>query len=95
MNSGCSMAIKRAGPTVAVIGIVSMLGPFAMKCSGASMCVPVWALMLRKLALQMPPRSMSIRRSMAGIGSPGQCGIPDCSGTEMSIHMSTLFTAMV
>src|SRR3954452_22753797 len=46
--------------------------------------------MVRYRALQMSPRSMFKARSMAGTGSPGQWGIPDCRGTEISIQLFTL-----
>ena len=81
--------ITRAGPTVASIGIMSMVGAPCRKCSGASIWVPVWTLRSICDSVQMSPFLWSHRRFIVKAGSPGQCTIPLRTGTVTSIQLLT------
>ena len=75
---------------VASSGSCSMVMPSWMKCRGASMCVPVCALMAMRVTLQTLPFSMDASRSMATAGSPGQVTMPDLRGREISSNAMSI-----
>ena len=89
-GNGVLDLITRARPTVASSGIRSMPSPPGMKWIGASMCVPVCDPSEITDTLAASPRSMSSIRSIRTGGLSGQWTMPLRSGTEISIHPSSL-----
>jgi hypothetical protein len=86
ISRGSSIWITRAWPIVAVSGISSSpLAPW-MKCTGASIWVPLWTPMARWETLHSSPRPVSITRCNTIGGLSGQCGIPCLTVTDTSIQ---------
>ena len=80
------ISITLAGPMIASNGTWSMLFPVAIKCSGASICVPVCAPIDIVELLTISPLSIETRRSICTLTSLGQTTIPFTSGVVTSIH---------
>src|SRR5205823_4748407 len=68
-------------------GTESSGAPSLTKWFRPSMCVPAWQHKSILETLQTAPWFISAKRSIFTGGSVGQCTMPLCSGTEISIHV--------
>ena len=69
--------------------MLSMVGAPSMKCSGASMCVPVCMPITTRLTLQSAPSDMRMGRVIEIAGSPGHTTMSSCRGTLTSTQLKT------